>query len=110
MSITDNQTIDGPGASQLTVSGNHLSRVFSISGSTTDVTISGLTIADGRATGRTALGGGILNDSGRLTLTSMTFTDNQAVGDDRPNAVAGGGSTTRGRDRLGGCAHPDFRQ
>src|SRR5262249_51194626 len=54
MSITDAVTIGGPGASQLTVSGNHLSRVFRISGSTTDVAISGLTIADGLATGATA--------------------------------------------------------
>src|SRR5262249_53250364 len=74
------------------VSGNHLSRVFRISGSTTDVAISGLTIADGLATGRTALGGGIFNDGGRLTLTAMTFANNQAVGDDKPGAVAGGGA------------------
>src|SRR5262245_42952405 len=92
MSVTDDLTIGGPGASQLTVSGNDLSRVFSISGSSTDVAISGLTIADGRATGRTALGGAVFNDGGRLTLTAMTFTGNQAVGDDDPNAVAGGGA------------------
>jgi hypothetical protein len=92
MSITDAVTIGGPGASQLTVSGNHLSRVFRMSGSTTNVALSGLTIADGLATGRTALGGGIFNDGGRLTLTAMTFTNNQAVGDDDPNAVAGGGA------------------
>ena len=92
LSITDDLGIGGPGASQLTVSGNHLSRVFRISGSTTDVAISGLTIADGLASGRTALGGGLFNDGGHLTLTAMTFTGNQAVGDDDPNAVAGGGA------------------
>jgi hypothetical protein len=92
MSISDDLTIGGSGASHLTVSGNHLSRVFGISGSTTDVALSGLTIADGLATGATALGGGIYNDGGRLTLTAMTFISNQAVGDDRSNAVAGGGA------------------
>jgi hypothetical protein len=92
LSITDDLGIGGPGASQLTVSGNHLSRVFRISGSTTDVAISGLTTADALASGRTALGGGIFNDSGHLTLTAMTFTSNQTVGDDDPNAIAGGGA------------------
>jgi hypothetical protein len=92
MTITDDLGIGGPGASQLTVSGNHLGRVFRMSGSTTAVAISGLTIADGLATGTTTLGGGIFNDSGHLTLTSMTFTGNQAVGDDKPTAVAGGGA------------------
>jgi hypothetical protein len=92
MSITDDLTIGGPGASQLTVSGNHLGRVFRVNGSTTDVAISGLTIADGLATGTTALGGGIFNDSGQLTLTSMTFTNNQAVGDHSVTSDAGGGA------------------
>lgn len=92
MSITDDLSIAGPGAGHLTITGNNLSRAFRIQGSTTDVAVSGLTITNGRATGRTALGGGIFNDGGRLTLTAMTFTGNQAVGDDRPNAVAGGGA------------------
>src|SRR5262249_20158755 len=92
MNITDDLTIAGPGASQLTLSRHHLSRVFRMSDSTTDVAISGLTIADGLATGSTALGGGIFNDSGHLTLTSMTCTGNQAMGDDAPLAVAGGGA------------------
>jgi fibronectin-binding autotransporter adhesin len=92
MSITDDLALAGPGASQLTVSGNQLSRAFRISGSTTDVAVSGLTIADGLATGRTALGGGIFNDGGHLTLTAMTFIGNQVVGDDHPHAAAGGGA------------------
>ena len=42
LSITDDLTIDGPGANRLTISGNNASRVFSISGSTTDVEITSL--------------------------------------------------------------------
>src|SRR5262245_41402520 len=50
LSVTDDLTIDGPGAQCLTVSGNHASRVFDISGGVT-VTIDGLTIRDGLADG-----------------------------------------------------------
>ncbi|MCI0642368.1 MAG: hypothetical protein L0Y70_25105 [Gemmataceae bacterium] len=53
MTITDELTINGLGENYLTISGNDATRVFSISGSTTDVEITGLTIADGSATGTT---------------------------------------------------------
>src|SRR5947209_18085641 len=86
--ITDALTIDGPGVNRLTVSGNHASRVFGISGGTTDVEITRLTIADGNATGTTmtgplgpvTLGGGILNDGGNLIVSHVTLADNQVVG------------------------------
>src|SRR5262249_39839421 len=88
MDITDDLTIAAPGANRLNGSGNNSSRVFDISGSTTDVEINGLTIADGKATGTTVmgpfgavtLGGGILNNGGRLTVWHVTLTNNQAVG------------------------------
>src|SRR5262249_15128873 len=51
LSVTGDLTIAGPGANRLTVSGSHASRIFHISGSSTDVTIRDLTIADGVATG-----------------------------------------------------------
>src|SRR5229473_5794791 len=44
LSITDDLTIDGPGANRLTVSGSSASRVLNISGSSTDVAIDDLTI------------------------------------------------------------------
>src|SRR5262249_5056415 len=47
LAITKNLDIEGPGADQLAVSGNHANRVFDISGGVT-VTIAGLTISDGR--------------------------------------------------------------
>ena len=48
LDINKNLTITGPGADVLTISGNNASRVFSISHGV-EVTISGLTIANGDA-------------------------------------------------------------
>ena len=72
----------------MTISGNNATRVFNISGSTTDVEITRLTIADGSATGTTmtgplgpvTLGGGILNNGGHLIVSHVTLADNQVVG------------------------------
>jgi hypothetical protein len=85
LSITEDVTINGPGGNKITVSGGGTTRVFSISGAGTDVTISKLTVADGRATGATVvgdfgpvtLGGGILNMAANLTVTHATLTNNQ---------------------------------
>src|SRR5262249_43305552 len=57
LAITKNLDIEGLGADQLTVSGNHASRIFNISGGVT-VTIAGLTITDGLAVGGPGTGGG----------------------------------------------------
>ena len=81
--ITDSVTINGPGANQLSVSGNDASRVFDISGSAS-VTIAGLTITDGLATS----GGGILLEgSAALSISNCTLTDNEALGIRRPPAI-----------------------
>ena len=50
LAITDSLAINGPGALQITVSGNHASRVFDISGRPT-VALAGLTIANGSGAG-----------------------------------------------------------
>ena len=47
LSITDDLTIKGLGADRLSISGGNATRVFSVSGSETDVKISHVTIADG---------------------------------------------------------------
>src|SRR5262249_21007892 len=60
LSVTDDLAIVGPGADQLTVSGNQQSRVFSISGGAT-VIMNGLMITNGRAVGSPGSGGGIEN-------------------------------------------------
>src|SRR5262249_16097159 len=84
LSITDDLRIDGPGASQLAVSGNAASRVFAISSGTT-VTLAGLTITAGLATD----GAGILN-AGNLTLSNVVLSANVAQG------VASGGNAFGG--------------
>jgi hypothetical protein len=74
LTISKNLTINGPGATQLTISGNQASRVFNISSGFT-VALSGMTIANGNPSGA---GGGILNQ-GALTLSSVVVTNNKAA-------------------------------
>src|SRR5262245_16011417 len=99
LAITKNLDVEGPGANQLTVSGNGASRVFDVSGGVT-VTIAGLTITDGLANGSSPVlasaGGGILN-FGSLTLANDVLSNNQAVGD------AGTSPTGRVGAALGGA-------
>jgi len=74
-------TIEGLGPAQLAIDANHASRIFTvISG---DLSISGLTLADGAAPKE---GGAIYTESaGSLTVSDCTFTGNTAGG-------AGGGA------------------
>jgi hypothetical protein len=93
LSITDNLTMDGPGAERLAVSGNDASRVFEISIGVA-VSIEDLTVTHGHA----FRGGGILN-AGTLTLSDAVVSDNQVVG--LPGATMasdafGGGILNRG--------------
>jgi hypothetical protein len=111
LAITQSLDIEGPGANQLTVSGNNASRVFDINAGTT-VTIAGLTItnglADGNSPGSTSAGGGILN-AGNLMLASDVLSNNQAVGDaikvalgNRPGGAVGGGLANLGTLTIAG--------
>jgi hypothetical protein len=97
LAIDKDLTIAGPGASVITVSGNHASRVFDITGTFT-VFLSGLTIADGSVSGDTAAGGGILND-GRLTITDSTINGN--------SAGSTGGGISGGTLTVTGCTLSD---
>jgi len=76
--IKKNLTIAGPGAGELTVSGNNASRVFEVA-SKENVTLSGLTISDGAApgVGQAGEGAGILNH-GTLTVSGSTLSGNSA--------------------------------
>ena len=74
ITISQNLTIDGLGASNLTVSGDNSSTVFSIAANAT-VSISSLTITGGKAS---ASGGGIINH-GTLTINECTITGNTAT-------------------------------
>ena len=78
--IRKNLTIAGPGAGELTVSGNNASRVFEVTKTPNSVTLSGLTISNGVANGVGQLsgGGGILNH-GTLTVSGGTLSGNSAA-------------------------------
>jgi len=72
--INKNLTITGPGANLLTITGNDARRIFSLAGAgTLNVTITGLTLTNGRVTSN---GGGAIdvgNES--LTLDGMIIRD-----------------------------------
>lgn len=121
--IAKNVTISGPGATALTISGNNVTRVFFINpgaaGATSGppttsltVTISDLTIANGRAKGgdggaagsaggsggAAGMGGAVFINNGNLTIRNVTFSSNQAIGG---NAFGGGGSFFGGAGGAG---------
>ncbi|MEH2290354.1 DUF4347 domain-containing protein [Nostoc sp.] len=81
LTITDDVTILGTGASQLTVSGNNASRVFEISGIGTDAVIDGLTVANGNINTNYYHGSGILVDTSTiLRLTNSNVSRNTGEG------------------------------
>jgi predicted outer membrane repeat protein len=76
LTINSNLSIQGPGATQLAVSGNNVvANVFSINVGVT-VNVSGLTIEKGNAN---AIRGGGINNLGTLTVTNCTLSDNSAT-------------------------------
>lgn len=78
--INKNLTISGPGANLLTITGNNVSRVFSIAAGF-NVSLSGMTITGGNGAGTVASGsgGGIFNNAGTLTLANSTISGNTAT-------------------------------
>src|SRR6266700_2018442 len=81
--VNKSVTITGPGADQLSLNGNHVSRVFQIVfqlGSSKTVTISGLTITNGNVSGAFPdnSGAGIYNDRSTQTVNNCTLSGNSA--------------------------------
>jgi CSLREA domain-containing protein len=78
--LTSNIEMDGPGADQLTVRRDDTAvdnfRIFTVSGDTTVVTISGMTISNGNVVDNTEGGGILIADSGTLTVTDSTISGN----------------------------------
>jgi hypothetical protein len=83
-------TIDGPGANALMVSGNNSETVFQIDSGTT-VAVSNLSIEDGSALNN----GGAIYNSGDLTITDSTLSNNSA---DNGTGGAGGGGAIYNND------------
>jgi hypothetical protein len=105
LEITDSLTINGPGESALTVSGEGLSRVFAIAGDPT-VMIADLTVANGWTDD--SPGGGISMVGGTLTLDRVTVSGNSAVGSTAtrygaPAALGGGLYVEGGTLALNQC-------
>lgn len=73
--VTSPLTVQGPGADKLTVGGQNLSRVLNVN--PVAVTISGVTLADGKAgpDGR----GGAVHNRGTLTVTASVIRDSSAT-------------------------------
>ena len=86
LAISQNLSIDGPGANELSVSGSGSSQVLSVASGAT-VKIAGLTITD--AVNTQTLGGGIAN-AGNLTLEGDVVSGNQDLALGFSGAEGGG--------------------
>jgi CSLREA domain-containing protein len=103
--ITDDVTINGPGASLLTVrrdtGGDY--RIFNVIASGV-VTFSGITISNGRLSVSSSGGGGgagINNaSSGTVNVTNCTLTDNSTVFSFQPLFISSGGGIFNGPGTL----------
>jgi len=102
-------TITGPGADQLSISGNGSYRIFSVYAAGS-VTITGITMEQGNGfgTGPSGYGGGIFVGSGSLVLDSVTLKGNVASNAGGGVYLNGGGSnevrnSTFADNNSGGC-------
>lgn len=93
--ITNDITIDGPGANKLTIDGDGSSRIFDIAGGTT-AEISGLTLTNG-AGGNP--GGGAIYNKGELTINYCEISGNHSKVTSNPN-VGGGGIHNEGDIKI----------
>ena len=87
LSITNNLTINGPGASKLTIDAGSHSQIFAIS--TPTVTLNGLTLTGGKVTN----GGGAIITNGTLTVNNCHILDNETTSGNG-GAIASDGSLT----------------
>jgi hypothetical protein len=95
ISINKNLTIQGPGAAQLTISGNNASRIFYVSVAGVNSTISRLTLTNGNGAGptNTGRGGALYNNGATMNMVELVITGNTAVNGGGFN-TAGNGTTT----------------
>lgn len=87
LEITDGVTIEGPGAGALSVDGGDAVRIFDFDDAGGDLSISGLTVADGLAPNGED-GGGLRFDGADLTLDDVTLSGNTADADRDGGGIA----------------------
>lgn len=80
LAVSDDLTVDGPGARNLTISGGDISRIFHIEPGVT-ASLSGLTLTHGSAGFNQPYywGGAVFDDHATLKLSDSTIADNHAV-------------------------------
>ncbi|MBU1137619.1 MAG: hypothetical protein KKA76_01450 [Proteobacteria bacterium] len=88
LDILGDLTISGAGAEQTIVDGNGLDRVFDIYGDT--VSMSGMTIRNGKAPTGDFGGGGIRTSNGNLTLDKVIVSNNRVAAGGDANDYGGG--------------------
>jgi len=99
LTIGTNLNIQGPGANNLTISGNNSSGIFSVASGTT-ATIAGLTLTKGMTAD-----GGAIQSAGTLTLNSCAVTQSTATlggGIDNTGAMAANDCTISGNSAASG--------
>jgi fibronectin-binding autotransporter adhesin len=103
--IAKNVTIVGPGARNLTITGNNASGIFEVAKEVT-MNLSGLTLSGGSATARGSIDwikqGGAIYNKGNLTITACRITGNRASSSASPSFgdASGGGIYNDGRGTL----------
>jgi hypothetical protein len=95
-------SIEGPGASLLTVSGSDKVGIFSVAAGAAHVSISGLTIAHGRSYEGNP-GGPALSNAGEVTLSACTVSDNHAGVGLGIISASGGGILNDGTMTVSAC-------
>ena len=101
-------TINGTGASQLTVSGNNAQRVFIISAGA-NATITAITVTGGNSLGGAngGRGGGILNNGGTTMLNNSVVSGNSALAGGGGIYSADNSATTLNNSTVSGNSAPD---
>jgi predicted outer membrane repeat protein len=99
LSINKDLTINGPGASNLTINGNGTVQLFQVTGAT--FTLQNLTLANGNSTNNGG-GGGALSDNPAsiTTITGCVFSGNTAIG--AGGAIFATGAMTISNDLFSG--------
>ncbi len=92
LAVSKTLTITGAGATHTIVRASGAFRVFHTSGTSSDITISGLAIRGGRppVVSGVVEGGGVLNEAASLTLDDDIIAENQAVADGLGPSESGG--------------------